>query len=466
MKKQLLILTTAILSLSGFAQVPNYVPTTGLVGWWPFNGNPNDESGNGNNGSVNGAALISDRNGQSSSAYNFDVNNWSFGSGGDNIYIPYNLSFNFTDFTISTWVKRTSAGSTISPQSLSIIKRFQYGYNNPNGESWVLEVAHGTNSSGAVLYGAVIEQSPSPAYSFYSQSNQTVPLNQWCNIIMTYSQNTINLYINNQLVGTASDPTVTINTVGNSGISIGLSEQANGQWSPFDGSIDDIGIWNRALTACEIQDLYHSQLGYTTVNAGTNQTVCNGDTISLTATGATTYTWDNNVINGQPFAPISTQDYIVTGTDSLGCTGTDTVSVVVLEPSSATQTESALDSYTWPLNNQVYSQSGTYTDTIPNAAGCDSIVILNLTLNYTGIHELNQSKLVISPNPTKDIFTITGLEQLGTTTSLELKDANGKVVKTLDPKATEFKITDLKAGIYFLKITAGTTHEVIKLIKE
>jgi len=58
------------------------------------------------------------------------------------------------------------------------------------------------------------------------------------------------------------------------------------------------------------------------------------------------------------------------------------------------------------------------------------------------------------------------LEQLGTTTSLELKDANGKVVKVLDPKTTEFKITDLKAGIYFLEITAGTTHEVIKLVKE
>ena len=240
------------------AQVPSYVPTNGLVGWWPFNGNANDESGNGNNGAVNGAALTSDRNGQTSSAYNFNVNNWSFGSGGDNIYIPYNSSFNFSDFTISTWVKRTSAGSTISPQSLSIIRRYQYGYNNPNGETWVLEVEHGTSPSGSILYGTVIEQSPSPAQNFYTQSNQTVPLNQWCNIIMTYSQSTINLYINNQLVGTATDPSITINTIGNSGISIGLSEQANGQWAPFDGKIDDIGIWNRALTQQEITNLYTS----------------------------------------------------------------------------------------------------------------------------------------------------------------------------------------------------------------
>jgi len=33
--------------------MPSYVPTNGLVGWWPFNGNANDECGNGNNGTVN-----------------------------------------------------------------------------------------------------------------------------------------------------------------------------------------------------------------------------------------------------------------------------------------------------------------------------------------------------------------------------------------------------------------------------
>ena len=56
--------------------VPNYVPTNGLVGWWPFNGNANDESGNGNNGTVNGATLTTDRNGMAGQAYNFDGNDY------------------------------------------------------------------------------------------------------------------------------------------------------------------------------------------------------------------------------------------------------------------------------------------------------------------------------------------------------------------------------------------------------
>ena len=43
------------------AQIPSYVPTNGLVGYWPFNGNANDDSGNGNNGTVNGATPSADR---------------------------------------------------------------------------------------------------------------------------------------------------------------------------------------------------------------------------------------------------------------------------------------------------------------------------------------------------------------------------------------------------------------------
>jgi hypothetical protein len=52
-----LIFTLLLLCSASFfyaQNVPAFVPTNGLVGWWPFNGNANDESGNGNNGVVNG----------------------------------------------------------------------------------------------------------------------------------------------------------------------------------------------------------------------------------------------------------------------------------------------------------------------------------------------------------------------------------------------------------------------------
>ena len=52
MKNILLSSLFALITTLGFSQVPNYVPANGLVGWWPFNGNANDESGNGNNGTL------------------------------------------------------------------------------------------------------------------------------------------------------------------------------------------------------------------------------------------------------------------------------------------------------------------------------------------------------------------------------------------------------------------------------
>ena len=77
MRKFILLVAVILLSnQSLFSQVPSYVPFNGLVGYWPFSGNANDASGNGNNGTVNGATITTDRNGVANSAYSFNgVNN-------------------------------------------------------------------------------------------------------------------------------------------------------------------------------------------------------------------------------------------------------------------------------------------------------------------------------------------------------------------------------------------------------
>ncbi|MDB0063073.1 hypothetical protein N9F27_03145, partial [Crocinitomicaceae bacterium] len=66
------------------------------------------------------------------------------------------------------------------------------------------------------------------------------------------------------------------------------------------------------------------------VDAGLDQYICNGSSITLAGTGATFYTWDNGVIDQAPFQPLSTGSYILTGIDSTsGCQNTDTVLVTV-----------------------------------------------------------------------------------------------------------------------------------------
>lgn len=70
-----------------------------------------------------------------------------------------------------------------------------------------------------------------------------------------------------------------------------------------------------------------------TVDAGSDQTICEGTSIALSGTGASNYSWDNNVTNGVSFnPPVGTTVYSVVGTDNNGCQNTDQVSITVTEP--------------------------------------------------------------------------------------------------------------------------------------
>ena len=72
MTKFFLIFIITIFSNSILSQLPYYLPSDGLVGWWPFNGNANDESGNGNDGIIVNSMLCQDRFGNESAAFDFN----------------------------------------------------------------------------------------------------------------------------------------------------------------------------------------------------------------------------------------------------------------------------------------------------------------------------------------------------------------------------------------------------------
>ncbi len=237
------------------AQVPSYVPTNGLVAYYPFNGNANDESGNGNNGSVIGSTeLTNDRLGQTNSAYDFDLEEKSWGQRNNEIYIPYSSQFNSSNLTVSAWVyPRSYFDPANSNDKISvIISRTQYGYSNPNGQVWVLDF-NDIQTRGVILEAAP-NNSQSRAYATY---NTPLTLNSWHHIVMTFDGSSLKLYIDNNLVANTST-TIVMNNEGTSGLSIGVSNQANGWWYDADAKIDDIGLWNRALTEQEVANLYTS----------------------------------------------------------------------------------------------------------------------------------------------------------------------------------------------------------------
>ena len=103
----------------------------------------------------------------------------------------------------------------------------------------------------------------------------------------------------------------------------------------------------------------------------------------------------------------------------------------------------------------------------PNSIDSTASFSLNCNCSGAGISDINESNtLMLYPNPTNGDFTITGLELVGTVSSLTLTDMNGKVVKVLDTKATKFSMASIKPGVYFLNIISGNKQEVLKIVKE
>ena len=410
--KTLILLLSVLFTTMSFAQVPSYVPANGLVGWWPFNGNANDESGNGNNGSNNGATLNSDRFGSNNSCYYFQNNN---------ILIPHNTLFGFqanSGFTISMWCNSSDFSNSL---------HFM-GKRGDSSPYFNWQIAYGGN-----LIGPNFGSGTDPGIYNGAFSPDLLLINNWYHIVAKFNNGVWSIYVDGILK--ATNTTAMVNPDSNTPMTFGES----GGFQGFIGKLDDIGIWNRALTDCEIQNLYTS----TNPTNTTSETACDS------------YIW-----NGQTY----TTSGVYTGTTA-SCV-TQALNLTINTNTSSSISQTALDSYTWPVNSQTYTTTGAYTAVIPNAAGCDSTITLNLTMSFTGINDLSASKLSIYPNPTNGDFTITGLELLGTVSSLTLTDMNGKVVKVLDAKATKFSMASIKPGVYFLNIMSGNKQEVLKIVKE
>jgi gliding motility-associated-like protein len=96
-----------------------------------------------------------------------------------------------------------------------------------------------------------------------------------------------------------------------------------------------IGVLNYQVTAIDINgcsssdDVQVAVSPLPTVDAGANQIVCEGESTTLNASGATTYIWNNGVSNGVPFSPTQDTFYVVTGTTPLGCSSSDSVFIAI-----------------------------------------------------------------------------------------------------------------------------------------
>ena len=554
------------------AQIPSYVPVNGLLSYYPFNGNGNDLSPFNNHLTNNGATPTADRFGNANAAYDFD--------GISSFLTRTNPSYTFNStstFTVSFWYKRVNTASLGIP--------IMHATTASGNFVWIFQLASlnmqfGTNKQGSAW--------------IWAQSTTTTDV--WTHIVMVYNAGQMTLYKDNVAAATG---TFNHTAVSSTTLPLLIGKGVGG--SHFYGQIDDIGIWNRALSQCEINDLYTSSTTLTGLSAGPDQYACNGSQITLSATGATTYIWTPNIVNGSTFSPTISQNYTVTGFDANGCSswdqvaviaqnvnvnagqdlflcsgdsaqlnatgypgiqwsggisnnvpflpnqtqiyiasasnangctdsdtvsvivnslpqinagpdqsicfgeevilygtggifmfwsnniadsipfvpqlsgsfvltgasnegciGTDTVYVSVNDASSNNITASALDSYS--LNGQTYTSSGTYTQILTNAAGCDSLLTLNLTLDFTGLSDFNNKDFSVYPNPAQNIvFLNVEADLIGS--GLMIYDALGRILleTTLQKQETSIDIQEFASGTYLMKVGSQTKRlEVLR----
>jgi hypothetical protein len=289
MKTKILLfaaLSLCLCAASTAQTLPAYLPADGLVGWWPFNGNANDESGNGNNGVAYGTTLIEDRFGNINSSFNLD-------SVGSKIILSNDYSFpGSINYTIGFWFKTQFNGA------------YQYVLSKRptcmGGNEQYLEFV--------VLPGSnVMTYTISGGGGFFEAP--FVP-NDWNLVVYTRQDSIGSFYMNGELIQNYIGnyeiyPNVPLG-VGSENACIYLFSQANKRYR---GDIDDIFLYHRAIFPEEINALFNSEpidCSYDTDISIPLTPLFQGDTAILNVSASNpnpTYIWQSDL--GQGFTTLN-----------------------------------------------------------------------------------------------------------------------------------------------------------------
>lgn len=313
MKKWYFILII-IISNQNFALCQSI--TEGLVAFYPFNSNTNDIAGNNHNATNNGATLIPDRFGDINKAYSFDGIN---------------------DFMTANWALLTGN----SPRTISL----WFKTAEPTGSQYMLSwgEADPNKACGIGTFDNLIEPKYFGFSSFDNDIFVTNPVelynNAWHHIAFTYDGSVMNLFIDGLLRATkqVSTPLNTSN-----------SNLLFGRWihptfpSYYNGGLDEVRIYNRALSSEEIEQIHFIESPTSTPIIAGKNTICPSETLVLSATGCLgTLKWNDGsttssiaissagtyyaicTINGSPSHPafkiINTQNPIITSNSTNLC---------------------------------------------------------------------------------------------------------------------------------------------------
>jgi hypothetical protein len=448
MRSLLTLASVMLFTVSAMAQLPGYVPANGLVAWYPFSGNANDASGHDYNPTYigTGVTLTTDRHGIADKAYNFDGTSY--------LRIPAD-NFPVTDRTVSVWFNVPTI--TNKPLLLGYGGQGYLGY----GTSFLM----GLNISGMASYQAQGHYNSNEINYYYGQE----PLSKWINFVITISGNTIKMYINGILKQTSTTFSSSTYTTGTDFV-MGVMPGANGI-APYtdanggylQGKLDDVGVWDRALTQCEIFSLY---------NEGSATSASNADACkNYTAPDGAVYT-----TSGIKTAVI--QNYV-------GCDSTITIDLTIKNIDvSVNQVNNVLTAvaspatYRWldcnnsniPLPGETSriftaAANGSYSVEITKDGCVDISSCYNVTITGT-IENTFENAPFVYPNPVNDHVSV-DFGALLAEVELLITDTGGRIFKKLNYKEVQ-RIDigmDLPAGVYLMSVRFGDKKTTLRLIK-
>ena len=423
MRKNYFYLVLAIVcSINVMAQnIPSYVPKDGLVGFWPFNGNANDESGNGNHGTVNGATLTADRNGVENSAYSFDgVKN--------DIRVTSNKTLNLNfDCTFSAWIKLTEKNTG----EKTIISKFR-NYD----DAYAIRI---TNMNPGIQFA------DAPTKWTLNNSSKSIDIDKWVNIIITkkYTDSLIKIFIDGILTNQIKNS----QSIATSNADLMFGNFDGNNWNSgifFKGLMDDIAIYNRALSEQEIAKLYAGCTKETATSSNFNTLMYTTNAPVNLIASPTGGTFSGNGVTNNAFNPskakLGKNQVKYNFKNTTGCADSTNFTMILV-------------------------------DTLGNKCSTYDTLKIKVKLT-TGIKAGQQTSMNVYPNPTSDKLIIeTNDIQALSGYKYKIVDLQGKeVYNALATSAkTEISLKSIGAkGMYILHIVdeKGVSIENKKIVLE
>jgi hypothetical protein len=232
--------------------------TYGLVAYYPFNGNANDESGYGNNLTNYGATLCADRFGNPNRAYAFNGTNYL----GSTAPPPLNQVDNWT---VTAWIE-----PMILPQSTAYTVCVGYD-NGGSGDGFAMGI-----SGGDQLWAFF------PGVGFALGGDGFSFTNEWYDVVMSRNSGTTTFYVNGDPL-TNSAPILTAPGFPPTSIQVGaagINYFSASVWRGFIGAVDDVRVYSRALSPFEIKEMNYLDQG------GSLPLILSQPTNQITAAGA------------------------------------------------------------------------------------------------------------------------------------------------------------------------------------